>query len=51
MAHMGRVKSGCGGETCRHGCIANCHSENMQMALSRQVAKGLFGALLGIEEG
>ena len=41
---------GCGGETCCYGCIANYHNQNMQKALSRQAAKDLLGALLGIEE-
>ncbi len=41
---------GCGGETCCYGCIANYHNQNVQARLSRQAAKDLLGALLGIRE-
>ena len=40
---------GCGGETCCYGCIANYHNQNMQKTLSRQAAKDLLGALLGVK--
>lgn len=42
---------GCGGETCCYGCIANYQNQSVQAQLSRQAAKDLLGALLGVEEG
>lgn len=42
-------RCGCGGETCRYGCIANYCSQQDQSKLSRGAAKRYLGELLGKE--